>query len=125
MHAISFSASCPQAERLLNSSWPLSDPNLRFRTQGATSATVRGSLEPRLVPSSTPQLLNSVVRDWPWPCILVFVTQWQTLDDLHSKPDEVIPPFVYMPDGRMVPMCLVLAESSNATCLRAWWLLLP
>jgi hypothetical protein len=67
----------------------------------------------RKLNASPRTLLNSVVKDWSWPCILVFVTQWQTLDDLHSKPDEVIPPFVYMPDGRMVPICVVLAESSN------------
>ncbi len=65
-------------------------------------------------PKASPRtLLNTVVKDWSWPCILVFVTEWLTLDDLRSKPDQVIPPFVYMPDGRMVPICVVLAESSN------------
>ncbi len=45
--------------------------------------------------------------------MLVFVNQWQTLDDLRSKPDLVIPPFVYMPDGRIIPVCVVLVESAN------------
>ncbi len=58
-------------------------------------------------------LLNSSVKDWSWPCVLVFVSQWQTLDDLRSKPDLVIPPFVYMPDGRIIPICVVLVESAN------------
>jgi len=58
-------------------------------------------------------LLNSTVKDWSWPCILVFVTQWQTLEELRTDPDHVVPPFVYMPDGRMVPICVVLAESSD------------
>src|SRR6266568_6173256 len=65
-------------------------------------------------PKAPPRTLtNSSVRDMSWPCILVFVTEWQTLDDLRSKPEQVIPPFVYMPDGRIVPICVVLAESSN------------
>ncbi len=65
-------------------------------------------------PKASPRtLLNTVVKDWSWPCILVFVTEWLTLNDLRPKPDQVIPPFVYMPDGRMVPICVVLAESSN------------
>jgi hypothetical protein len=58
-------------------------------------------------------LLNSSVKPWSWPCILVFVKQWQTLKDLASNPDEVVPPFVYMPDGRTAPVCVVLAESDE------------
>jgi hypothetical protein len=62
--------------------------------------------------ASARTLLNSEVKDWSWPCILVFVTKWQTLEDLRSKPEEVIPPFVYMPDGRIIPICVVLVETS-------------
>lgn len=63
---------------------------------------------------SAPRTLwNASVKPWSWPCILVFVKQWQTLADLASKPDEVVPPFVYMPDGRTVPVCVVLAESAE------------
>jgi len=58
-------------------------------------------------------LLNSSVKDISWPCVLVFVNQWQTLEDLRTKPDLVIPPFVYMPDGRIIPICVVLVESAN------------
>jgi len=65
-------------------------------------------------PDASPRtLLNSVVKDWSWPCILVFVTEWQTLNDLSAKPEQVIPPFVYMADGRMIPICVVLAQSAN------------
>jgi hypothetical protein len=83
-----------------------SDPNSLRDTGRAISGTRKPKAAPRT-------LLNSVVKDWSWPCILVFVTQWQTLDDLRSKPEQVIPPFVYMADGRMVPICVVLAESSS------------
>lgn len=43
----------------------------------------------------------------------MFVKQWQTLEDLIKHPEDVVPPFVYMPDGRIVPMCVVLAESAH------------
>jgi hypothetical protein len=58
-------------------------------------------------------LSNSSVKDWSWPCILVFVTKWETLDELHNKPENVIPPFVYLPDGRTVPICVVLTETTE------------
>ena len=58
-------------------------------------------------------LANSSVRDNSWPCILVFVNQWATIAEMRSRPDEVIPPFVYLSDGRMVPICVVLATSAN------------
>jgi hypothetical protein len=56
-------------------------------------------------------LLNSVVKRWSKPCILVFVNQWQTLEELSEKPEEVVPPFVYLTDGRIVPVCVVLVKS--------------
>jgi len=58
-------------------------------------------------------LSNSSVKDWSWPCILVFVTKWATLEELHEKPENVIPPFVYLPDGRTVPICVVLMETAE------------
>jgi hypothetical protein len=58
-------------------------------------------------------LLNSKVKPWSWPCILVFVKRWQTLEDLIEHPEDVVPPFIYMPDGRIVPVCVVLAESAH------------
>lgn len=58
-------------------------------------------------------LLNSAVKPWSYPCILVFVTQWQTLEELRSKPEEVVPPYIYMTDGRVVPVCVVLVESGT------------
>ena len=58
-------------------------------------------------------LLNSNVKRWLWPCILVFVKKWQTLEDLAKRPEDVVPPFVYLPDGRIVPICVVLASSAH------------
>ncbi len=67
----------------------------------------------RLSKAKPRTLLNSAIQDWSWPCILVFVRHWQTLDELRSQPENVVPPFVYMPDGRIVPVCVILAESAN------------
>ncbi|WP_428339106.1 hypothetical protein [Mycobacterium sp.] len=58
-------------------------------------------------------LLHSRVRRWSWPCILVFVKRWQYLKDLVNRPEDVVPPYVYMPDGRTVPVCVVLAKSAD------------
>ncbi len=47
-----------------------------------------------------------------WPCVLVFVDQWQTEKQLitsHSA-GAVIPKTLYLPDGRAVPVCIVLAR---------------
>lgn len=63
-------------------------------------------------------LLNSSVKSWSWPCILVFVRKWQPIEELRSNPEDVLPPFVYMPDGRIVPVCIVLAESANLPARR-------
>ena len=59
-------------------------------------------------------LQNTVVRRWSWPCILVFVKQWQTPEELIKQdPDQVVPRFLYMPDGRVVPTCVLLAEQEQ------------
>jgi hypothetical protein len=51
-------------------------------------------------------LFNSVVREWSWPCVLVFVDQWQHRGDL-ARPDEMVPASLYLPDGRVVPTCVI------------------
>lgn len=47
-----------------------------------------------------------------WPCILVFVDQWQSEKDLirANSPNAVLPKTLYLPDGRAVPVCVVEAE---------------
>jgi hypothetical protein len=86
-----------------------------IRTSDAGSQQNRGhsGLNSRKPSATARTLLNSTVQESSWPCILVFVNQWQTLNDLRSNPDYVIPPFVYMADGRIVPICVVLAESAD------------
>lgn len=59
-------------------------------------------------------LTNTVVKKWSWPCILVFVKEWLMQDEFFKQdPDQVVPRFLYMPDGRVVPTCVVLAEKQK------------
>ncbi len=59
---------------------------------------------------------NSEVRDYSWPCVLVFVDKWQRPEDFASggtlAPDQAVPKTLYMPDGRMIPVCVVLLTQS-------------
>ncbi len=59
---------------------------------------------------------NSEVRDYSWPCILVFVDKWETESSLiRSQDDSLVPRSIYLPDGRIVPVCVVEAPRSVAS----------
>ena len=58
-------------------------------------------------PSNPRTLDNSVVRPWSWPAVLVFVRQWEPTGSLGS---QEIPRAIHLPDGRVVPTCVVLAQ---------------
>ncbi|MEW6369266.1 MAG: hypothetical protein AB1714_31990 [Acidobacteriota bacterium] len=56
-------------------------------------------------------LLNSLVRPWSWPAVLVFVREWKprrTLDE------DSIPRRLCLPDGRIVPTCVILASPDES-----------
>jgi hypothetical protein len=72
-----------------------------------------GQVDERARKATERTLMNSKVMPGSWPCIIVFVKKWQTLEDLVDRPEDVVPPFIYMPDGRTVPVCVVLAESAE------------
>jgi hypothetical protein len=57
-------------------------------------------------------LSNSEVRKYSWPAILVFVKEWIQLD-AFEHPQDVVPPAVYMPDGQMVPICVIQVEKED------------
>jgi hypothetical protein len=59
-------------------------------------------------------LANTVTKKWSWPCVLVFVDEWQTQAHFHNRPDQAVPRLLYLPDGRVVPTCVILAEESEA-----------
>lgn len=57
---------------------------------------------------------NSEVRPYSWPCVLVFVERWIEPDEFGNGegqvgPEEMVPKAIYMPDGRVVPICVVEA----------------
>lgn len=56
-------------------------------------------------------LQNSVVRPWSWPAVLVFVRSWGPREKLGS---QEVPRALYLPDGRVVPTCVVLAEPDES-----------
>lgn len=60
-------------------------------------------------PTGPRTVFNSVVKDWSWPCVLVFVDKWAdraTLTDVDD-PDQIVPRTLYLPDGRVVPTCVI------------------
>ncbi len=68
-----------------------------------TAAKKRGALGPRT-------LQNTVVRPWSWPCVLVFVKDWGAAGG-DARSSHFIPPFIYLSDGRVVPVCTVQATT--------------
>ena len=63
----------------------------------------------------TPRTIeNSEVRDYSWPAVIVFVSEW--VDDADFRGDDgeahfsdYVPKTIYLDDGRSVPICVVLA----------------
>jgi hypothetical protein len=52
---------------------------------------------------------NSEVRPYSWPAILVFVDEWVDVSafgkDRRYNPTQMVPPTLYLPNGRKVPVC--------------------
>src|SRR5262245_8986244 len=77
----------------------------------ASGAEAAARLKPAPTKSPPRTLANSqVVPGHSWPCVMVFVRAWQALDDFRGAPDQVVPRRLYLPDGRMIPVCVVLAD---------------
>jgi hypothetical protein len=72
---------------------------------------------------------NSGVTDSSWPCVLVFVSKWIRRSDFGTgkrkvNPRHIIPPALYMPDGRVVPVCVMKVDprpSQPAPLARLRW----
>src|SRR5438067_2462800 len=58
---------------------------------------------------------NSEVRPYSWPCVLVFVDQWRSAEEFASNPGDMVPPVLYLPDGRKIPVCVVEAPIDQET----------
>jgi len=61
-------------------------------------------------------LFNSEVRPYSWPCLYVFVSEWMEEERLAADdPSDVVPKCIYMPDGRVVPICVIEARKQPYT----------
>jgi hypothetical protein len=57
-------------------------------------------------------LENSEVREYSWPCVLVFVSRWESdsaFDNQTRSISDYVPKTIYLEDGRSVPICIVHA----------------
>ncbi|MBS1902900.1 MAG: hypothetical protein JSS75_04280 [Bacteroidetes bacterium] len=63
-------------------------------------------------PKPARTLENSEVRDYSWPCVLVFVSQWEQETSLMNNASDILPTNIYLPDGRVAPICVVEAPKS-------------
>jgi hypothetical protein len=64
-------------------------------------------------------LKDSSVRPYSWPCVLVFVSSWLDQEKFGGQkgdydPSEMVPRTLYLPDGRMVPVCVVESQVGAA-----------
>ncbi|RFM28310.1 Nal1-like putative serine protease [Deminuibacter soli] len=68
-------------------------------------------------PRKERRLDNSVVlENFSWPCVMVFVKEWEPETALiHNGENNIIPRTIYMPDGRVVPICIIKAPRSQVT----------
>lgn len=91
----------------------------RFRIRnGDPDATRPGATRARAgrrrTASKPRTLQETVVRPWSWPAVLVFVNKWLTPAEWRDRPDQVVPSFLYMPDGRVVPTCVIYVGEREA-----------
>lgn len=88
----------------------------RIRTEDLDAKEAKGPKQWRPRKSAPPRTLGaSVVKEWSWPCLLVFVKEWLPIEVIAQQdPDQVVPRFLYLSDGRVVPTCVVLAERQEA-----------
>ncbi len=81
----------------------LKDPD---QTKGDSNWTRFAKAQPRT-------LSNSSIQPWSWPSVLVFVDTWATRNEQRSKMDEMVPPWLHLPDGRKIPTCVIYAPRQN------------
>lgn len=65
------------------------------------------------------RLDNSEVRPYSWPCILVFVSEWEAPEVFRSHPDRMVPKTFLMPNGANVPVCVIQAPRESTTPIAA------
>jgi len=74
------------------------------------------------------RLEDTEVRYYSWPCVLVFVDRWAEDDDFgrgQYTREDFVPPAIYLPDGRKVPVCVIEATSQDATTIEPHQMAFP
>lgn len=61
-------------------------------------------------PKGPKTLFNTVITEWSWPCVLVFVRAWEKPSAFGTDADQMVPRALYLPDGRVIPTCTVLVQ---------------
>lgn len=73
----------------------------------------------KIYPKPKRTLEDSVVAYFSWPCVLVFVRRWEDEQSLiNDGGNNIVPKSIYMPDGRVIPICVVEASKSVASDIR-------
>jgi hypothetical protein len=88
-----------------------------IRKSDPLHATVDAAAARVLTPKGERTLGNSEVRDYSWPCVLAFVKEWVFADKFtyagEFRAENLLPRTLYMPDGRMVPVCVVKVDPGS------------
>ena len=58
-------------------------------------------------------LETSRVEEWSWPAVIVFVDHWMSAAEIAASPDDMVPRRLYLPNGKIVPTCVVYAPSAK------------
>jgi hypothetical protein len=87
----------------------------RYRVRKGETLPRQGEMRSDSPPKT---LSNTSVQPWSWPCVLVFVDRWMTIEELAKQPDQVVPRFLYLPDGRKIPTCVIYVELSDTPAPR-------
>lgn len=87
-----------------------------IRDADADEGAAQGGRKPRRQPRT---FENSSVRDISWPCVLVLVRDWVEASgfggaDGRFAPQDMVPKTLFMPDGRIVPVCVVQVSPTEA-----------
>src|SRR5262245_7030095 len=89
----------------------------RYRIRKSDFKDVEGKkiYEPTTTYPKAPRTLeNSIVTDFSWPCVMVFVKVWENESSLiNDGGDNIVPKSIYLPDGRVIPICVVEAPKSS------------
>ena len=80
---------------------------------------IRDHDENSVVQQAPRTFANAHVHETSWPCVLVLVRDWVAASGFGGHggqfaPQDMVPKTLYMPDGRIVPVCVVQVSPAEA-----------